>query len=143
MTPICPPPICGAVDAHDGVGRAHLAARQLERLEDRHHALHALQRLERLESRLEPVVADRADDRALLSAAHVRPESERLDAATDVLDVPVHGSRLQYDDHLAPLPGGPDAVASPESKKGHAAVRPPVAPLLFGLRYGMGPPGRR
>src|SRR6185436_16049050 len=85
----------GAVDADDGVRRADLAARELERLEDRHHVLHALQRLERLEAGLEAIVPDRADDGALLPATHVRPETERLDTPTDVLDVGVHDPRLQ------------------------------------------------
>src|SRR5262249_46082291 len=111
----------GTVDPHDGVGRAHLAARQLERLEDRHHALHALQCLEGLEPRLEAVVADGADNRPLLAPAHLPFEPERLDAPTDVVELSVSGPWLQYDDHLALLPAGPDTVASPEKQKGHAA----------------------
>ena len=120
-----------AVDADDGVGRAHLPARELERLEDRHHALHALQRLERLEPRLEPVVADRPDHGALLAAAHVRPEPERLDAPTDVLDLRVPDPWLQYDDHLDSLPAGADPARARKNKRGHGwRVRPPVAPGL-------------
>jgi hypothetical protein len=42
-----------------------------------------------------------------------------------------------------PFPAVRTPSRAPENKKGHAAVRPPVAPVLFGSRYGMGPPGRR
>jgi len=44
-----------------GVG---LAARQLEGLEDPHHALHAVERLQRQQLLLGAIVADDADDGA-------------------------------------------------------------------------------
>ena len=95
----------------------------------------------------------------------VRAEPERLDASTHVLDLAVPGSRLQHDDHLAPPlrprsprrpppPGSPRAprAARPAWNPARArktkratggGFRPPVAPVSFGSRYGMGPPGRR
>ena len=73
-------------DAHDAVGAAHLAAGQLERLQDRRDRLHALQRLQRAQPLLAAVVADGADDVAQLAVDGVRRVAHGADAAADVVD---------------------------------------------------------
>src|SRR5882762_5890602 len=86
-------------DAHDAVGAAHLAARELEGLQDRRDRLHALQRLQRPQALLAAVVADGADDRAQLPADGVRPVPHGRDAALDVADLAIRRPRFQHDDH--------------------------------------------
>src|SRR5262249_42497289 len=112
-----------AVDTHDRVARSHLAARKLERLKDRHHALDAVQRLKGLEPRLESVIADRADHGALLAAAHVSAQPERFNPSTDILDLSIPRPWLEHDDHGIPLPAAPDP-AVPKKQKGPRAAGP-------------------
>src|SRR5207244_9434551 len=83
-----------AVHRDDGRLATHLAARQLEGLENRLHRLHALERLEALEPVLAPVVADGADDRPALAAECVRPVAHPLAETTCVLPLDVRRARF-------------------------------------------------
>src|SRR5262249_55900199 len=67
-------------------GGVQLAAGELERLEDRQHLLDAGDGGQRLALEL-VLVADDADDGALLAAAEVRLEAQLLDVFQDVLDL--------------------------------------------------------
>ena len=66
--------------------RVELAAGQLERLQDRQHLLDAGNGGQRLGLQL-VLVADDADDGALLAPAEVRLEAELRDALEDVIDL--------------------------------------------------------
>ena len=88
-----------AADLHDGAIGRELARRQLVRFQDRRDRLHAGERAKRnlLEQRL---VADAADDRAVLAAREVRAHAGRLDALANVVDLGVGDFGAGDDDHL-------------------------------------------
>ena len=75
-----------------------LAAGQLERLQDRQHLLDAGDGGQRLGLQL-VLVADDADDGALLALAEVRLEAQFLDAFQDVLDLLLGGMGSEDDNH--------------------------------------------
>ena len=75
-----------------------LAAGQLERLQDRQHLLDAGDGRQRLGLQL-VLVADDADDGAMLAPAEVRLEAQLADALEDVVDLGRRRSRFQDDDH--------------------------------------------
>ena len=97
-----PPPIstldARPCDDHDRVGGVELAAGQLERLEDRQHLLDAGNGLQRLGLEL-VLVADDADDGALLAPAEVRLEAQLADAFENVFDLLVRGVGPENDNH--------------------------------------------
>ena len=76
----------------------NLAAGELERLEDRQHLFDAGDGRQRLGLQL-ALVADDADDGALLAAAEVRLEAQFADALQDVVDLLLGGVGSKNNNH--------------------------------------------
>src|SRR5262249_30196158 len=83
---------------HDSITFVTLTASELERLEDGQHLLNAGNGLERLGLEL-VLIADDADDGAVLAAAEMGLETQLLDALQDVVDLLRGGLRSQNDNH--------------------------------------------
>src|SRR5581483_7319882 len=85
-------------DGYHRVALVELAAGELVRLHDRQGLLDAGDRQQRLGVQL-VLVADDADDRAVLALADVRLQAELVDALDDVLELGGGGVGAQDDDH--------------------------------------------
>src|SRR3990172_1007337 len=88
-----------SIDIDNSGERLDLAARELERLQDRHHALDTIERFKTSQSVFASIISNCADDRAELPTNHVGVVAHRPNLSRDVVNLLVRCSRLQDNDH--------------------------------------------